>query len=160
MSHQFNIGDKIVNLRNIELWDHPNHHAIFLNSVTGVVLQADSQHFSIRPNINISDVHSASQVEKDDIYEQESGVCIGLNPNFILHPVRDRDVILASLDKALNNSMQALENRYLSKVPTQNISMSDLMVELEKSRGNVHYYAAAATAVKNRYDEVINKIFN
>lgn len=160
MNHQFNVGDKVVNLRNIALWDHPNHNSLFLNSVVSFVAKADSQHFTIRSNVDISNVEQSTSTDKDDIYEQDTGVCVGMNPNFILHPVRDRDVILASLDKALNASMQSLEERYLRKIPSKDMPMSDLMSYIEGMRGDVHFYATHAQIVKERYNEVINKIFN
>jgi len=104
----FNVGDKVINLSELSLWDNVFHFEKFENHFICTVTHANERYFSIsffdvnqKKNFCGSDLHH--------VYCQEDGKWCDYDPSSITrlyHFERDKDKVIAHMNKLFDEALK------------------------------------------------------
>lgn len=124
---RYNVGDKVINLSSLSLWDNSIHFAKFQESFIKTVTSATEKYFSVT-SFDVTQPMDYDSLSYRHIFKQKDGSCLDYThtiDNHLYHFVHDHDRIVKFLknkiveafDKALtedNKEIAILEDQIRS----------------------------------------------
>lgn len=104
----FNVGDKVINLSELSLWDNVYHFEKFENNFIRTVTSANERYFSI-DSFDVNQNKYFFDYDRYHVYCQEDGKWCDYNPTSITtlyHFERDKDKVIAHLNKLFSDALQ------------------------------------------------------
>lgn len=159
LNKPFNVGDKIVNLRFLHLWNDAFHHVHFLNDSVHLVSGATDEFFTFNPLVDIPISVSLDSYAAQHIYQQSTGVCIADGEKHVLSVEHEFTLIKSALDSALALAMKKVddENNKIIIDPAQYSGETGAYIQAVHTK-NTQYFAKR-TFLFERFQEVVNHLF-
>lgn len=159
LNKPFNVGDKVVNLRFLHLWNDAFHHVHFLNDSVHLVSNATDEFFTFNPLVEIPESLSLNSYVAQHIYQQSTGVCIADGAKHVLSVEREFPLIKSALDSAFALAMQKVddENKNIIIDPTQYSAEAGGYHQALHTK-NTQYFAKKEFLFE-RFQEVVNHLF-
>lgn len=149
----FNVGDKVVNLRYLHLWNDPFFHVQFLNDVVQVVLLADEKHFTFNPLVKLPLVIVPESYVAQHIFTQASGVCVIDESKSVLSIERQSETIREILSNSLSLAIKTVNEEFANMQPEYSPAT---IREIETNNKNKF---AKIVFLHTRFEEVVKVIF-
>lgn len=149
----FNVGDKVVNLRYLHLWNDPFFHVQFLNDVVQVVLLANEKHFTFNPLVKLPLAIVPENYVAQHIFTQDSGVCVVDKSKYVLSVERQSDTIREILLNSLALSIKTVNEEFDNMHPEYSPK------NIREIHTNNKNKFAKIGFLHTRFEEVIKVIF-
>lgn len=104
MEPKFKVGDKVINLKDMYLWNNSYHFKRFMQNAISVVEHITEHQFSTSKDITLLEPVSEKSWSSMDVYSQANGMCLG-DQSVVYHLVHDRHLI----EKFLNNAFETAQ---------------------------------------------------
>jgi len=149
----FNVGDKVVNLRYLHLWNDPFFHIQFLNDAVHVVLMANSKHFTFNPLVKLPLAIVPEDYISQHIFSQDTGVCVVDNSKSVLSIERQSETIREILSNALLAAIKTVNEEFDNMQPEYSPA------NIREIHDNNKKKFAKITFLHTRFEEVVKVIF-
>jgi len=121
---KYNVGDKVINLSELSLWDNSIHFEQFKNSFIKTVTSATADHFSVTA-YDVNQRMTYNSLNDRHIFNQKDGSCRDYTysiDNTLYHFVHDHDRIVAFVKKKIAESFdkaQADDDKEIASLEAQ-----------------------------------------
>ena len=155
----FNVGDKIVSLRFLHLWDSDFYHVRFLSDAVHVVTSANDKFFTFTPNLELPDQFDRESYAAHNAYSQVTGVCYTDIDKVVFSLERDFVTIRALLDGAFAAVIQKTNDDFKNIVIEPSKNFSDVGRFIQEQHTNTSQFFAKKTFLFTRFQEVVDHLF-
>ena len=135
----FNVGDKVINLKDLSLWDNVYHFDKFEHSIISTVSSANERYFSIS-NFDVQNKMDFYGSDTSYVYLQKDGSWLSYHPTWITklyHFDRDRDIVIAHLKKLFTEAMYTADNNDLKEIASLEAQISNLQKRIDSIKAGL-----------------------
>lgn len=133
MDNKFKIGDKVVNLKDLYLWDNFYHYKRFLVNAIAVVEHVSEHQFSTKRSVDLKEKVSCKSWDSVHVFDQGSGSCLGEDSR-VYHMVHDREIIEKILTEAFNTADEKLTKREEQELTEIELQIAALQLKADHLR--------------------------
>lgn len=135
MDNKFKVGDQVVNLKDLYLWNNSHHFKRFLKNAISVVEHVNSTQFSTNKAVDLSEHVSDKSWSSMDVYSQDNGQCLG-DRSTVYHMVHDKDIIEKFLKNAFDIAERNIENEEAATLKDIESKIAELQLQADRIRNN------------------------
>jgi hypothetical protein len=160
LNRAFNVGDKVISLHYLHLWNDAFHYVHFLNDALHVVTAVTDEFFTFNPAVEIPAQFGLDTYAAHQIYQQSTGVCVGDKEKAVFSVLNDYALIKEALDSAFSIAMKDVDQEHLNNIVKPPESMYDTGVYLEEVRTRNMQYFAKKEFLMKRFKTVVSHLFS
>jgi hypothetical protein len=159
LNRAFNVGDKVISLRYLHLWDSSFYHVRFLNDSVHVVTSVNDKFFTFTPNLELPDKFSLDSYAGHNAYYQVSGECFASPDKMVFSFERDGEIIQSKLDEVFKSSMKKMDDDFKNAVIETPKTSDDVHRYIQERDTHNRNYFAKKKFLFERFQEIVNHIF-